>query len=699
LAIPLFPSALATPSNSAPKRLQILAIGCAIFLGTVGLFSRAVEAKFLNFDDDVYVTKNPRVASGLSWDNVRWACLTNHAANWHPLTWLSLQLDAQIFGLDPRAFHATNVMLHALSAWLLFSWLSRATGSVWPSAVASLLFAVHPLRVESVAWVAERKDVLSGLFFMLLLLAYRYYCSKPSLGRYLATAVCLLLGLAAKPMLVTAPFVLLFLDYWPLARIIRPGNPKTGILFEKLPLLGLALISGCLTLAAQRSGGAVSSLQTVPVLVRFANAGNAYAAYLGKWIWPESLAVFYAHPLRVGDTVQSVLAWILIAVMTLSAIWQRGRRPYVFVGWFWYLTMLLPVIGIVQVGLQAMADRYTYLPSIGISVGFVWLFAECFARWRLSAAWVFLVTVLMLGALSARTWHQLGFWRDSLTLWRHTIQTAPDHYLAHYNLGEALAEHGYEEEAADEYAKAVRLEPEFADGEANLGAVLLAQGELNQAISHLQRATSLDPAMRESRYNLARAWLRIGKTDRATGEYQALVAERPNDVDAVDELGYAFYLAGDRDAALRCFVKASMLAPRWARCLCEQAHIHYERGQKDLAAVLYRRAGALEPGWVETATQEAWVQATNPNTKRRDPALALYLARMASEATAPQKPELLDVLAAAYAASAQFVRAVEIEREALKGAERLSAITRQRMKQRLSRYEQGEPLSPSDIDR
>jgi tetratricopeptide (TPR) repeat protein len=465
---------------------------------TLAVFARVNHFEFLNYDDPLYVTVNPHVQQGLSVEGVRWAFTTFTAANWHPLTWISLMLDASIGGTDPFVFHLTNLVLHLANVLLLFSFLDRITGRPRPSAVTAALFAIHPLHVESVAWIAERKDVLSTLFLLLTLMAYARFVEQPDRPRRLAVVLLFALGLLAKPMLVTLPVLLLLLDAWPLRR----SAPWRSLVLEKLPLFAMSIGTGILTFVAQRQAETVGSLAGYPLGVRVANAIVATATYLGRTIWPTRLAVFYPHPGASLGAVAVAGSAVVLFALTSWAIRLRRSRPYLFFGWGWYLVTLAPVVGIVQVGWQARADRYTYIPLIGIFLAVVWAISESLAdRPALlsSLAWAALVPLGIIAFVQA------GYWRDSETLFRHALAVTGDNAVAHSNLGTALLRRGLVAEAEGHFTEAVRINPHFAEARSNLGVALGRQGRIDEAILEWQRALELQPDYPDARRNLDRA--------------------------------------------------------------------------------------------------------------------------------------------------------------------------------------------------
>jgi Flp pilus assembly protein TadD len=558
------------------------------------------EYDFVNFDDDEYVTGNPHVQAGLTPANFRWAWTTFHAFNWHPLTWLSLQCDAQLFGLDPRGFHLTNVVLHVASSIVLFLVLRGMTGAVWRSALVAALFALHPLHVESVAWVSERKDVLSGLFWMLTLAAYVGYARRPGPVRYLLLLVIFALGLLAKPMLVTLPCVLLLLDYWPLRRweghapeasAAFPPASLRRLIAEKLPLLALAVASSCVTVVAQR--GVVKTWEEFPLRVRVLNALVAYVAYLGKTFCPSGLAVLYPHPGAALPSWPAIAAAVLLAAITGLALWQARTRPYLSVGWLWYLGTLVPVIGLVQIGLQAYADRYTYVPLVGIFVIVAWGLGDLAARGRELRN----VAVLLGGgavmACLVVTMLQVRHWRSSVTLWEHTLAVTSGNAVAHDSLGSALAQQGKTQAALAHFRDAVRIRPDYPDAQYKLAMLLLGQGKAAEARVHAEAALKSSPDDPRPRTCLGLAQLQEGQTDEAARTLEEVVQAHPDFALAVNGLGEARLRQGRVTDALACFLRAAALQPADVLYQSNLAAAYAESGRYDEAISAAERALAL----------------------------------------------------------------------------------------------------------
>lgn len=708
-------------------------IRLALVVAVCAVFGRSLweQHGFVNYDDQTYVVNNPHVRTGLSLENLRWALSAVYASNWHPLTWLSLQFDAYLYGpKSPEGFHFTNLLLHAASALLLFEAIRRMTGAVWRSAVVAGLFALHPLHVESVAWVAERKDVLSSLFWMLTLLAYAIYAERPSLGRYLLVVGAFVLGLCAKPMLVTLPFVLLLLDVWPLHRLnfseLAPASVGR-LLVEKLPLFALAAISSGVTFWAQQQGGSVSSLILIPPGVRAENALVSYVSYLGMTLWPVHLSVFYPHPRQLLPWPEVVGAGVLLVAVTGAVIGLRRRYPYLLVGWLWYVGTLVPVIGLVQVGGQALADRYTYIPLIGLFWAGTWAVADLANRLRLPAVVIGGATATILAACAVLSFIQVGYWRDSVTLWEHALEVNPNNYLAHNDLGEALAsrnrldeaiqhytraleikpdltvavysrgvahaQQGMLNEASADFSEALRLNPEFSPAAYNLGMAELQRGQRREAAAYFARALEIRPEYPEAQVQLGAALIELGEPKAAREHLEEAVRLQSADAMAQAELGLAMALLGDFTGAIPHFRRAISLRPTDGRWYYDLASALHEQGQAPAAAEFLRKAKELNGDWPQTAEQRARMLATQPDAAARNGILALYLARLASWATGDQQPEFLDTLGAAHAERGQFEQAIRAVEAALQRAtEADRRDLRPGIEQRLRLYREHKPF-------
>ncbi len=563
-------------------------------LATIATYWQVTGHDFISYDDLEYVTGNPHVQDGFTPGSFVWAFGTTHTANWHPLTWLSHLLDIQLYGMNPRGHHVSGLLLHVTNAILLFAVFRRMTGAVWPSAFVAAFFALHPLHVESVAWVAERKDVLSALFWMLSLWSYVRYVERPGPKRYLAVVAFFFLGLLSKPMVVSLPFVLLLLDYWPLGRLRAGLAGGRQLVLEKVPLFALAAVVGVVTFLAQQGGGTVRSLAAHPIPARIANALLSYVFYLGQMIWPIDLAVFYPYP-RGFPWWQVLVAGLLLALLSLFSVRLSGRAPYVIVGWLWYLGTLVPVIGLVQVGAQARADRYTYLPLIGISLALAWGVPALVARWRYRNISLAVVASAVLAALAVTSAMQVRHWADSEKLFEHALRATRDNDIAHYNLGLGLASQGRTFEAIDHFLAAVRIDPRFADAHNNLGNALEHQGRTAEAIRHYEEALRIDPAMASAHYNLGLALARRGDTIRAIVHFNEALRIRPAYAQAHNNLGIVLIDLGRTTAAIDHFTEALRIDPDSATAHYNLGVVLASQGKHEQAIAHFAEALRIDP--------------------------------------------------------------------------------------------------------
>jgi protein O-mannosyl-transferase len=580
-------SEIARRQSSHAIYIWCLLLGVATF----AIYSPVIAHPFINYDDRDYVTENQHVQAGLSMQTIAWAFTSTDQANWHPLTWLSHEMDCEIYGLNPHGHHLTSVLIHTANVLLLFLLLQWATGATGASAMVAALFAFHPFNVESVAWIAERKNLLSTFFFLLALAAYGWYARQPSLRRYAALAGLFALGLAAKPMVITLPFVLLLLDYWPLARIKgwatrssafpMPQVPWTRLLLEKVPLLALSAASAAITVFAQRSGNAFESLGHIPLHLRLENAIYAYAKYVVKIFWPINMALIYPHPLDKLTFFQVGLSAIFLIVVSLL-VWQsRKQRPYALTGWLWFLGTLVPVIGLVQVGPQGMADRYAYIPAIGIFVLLVWGFNDWASSTPSISGWLKPIAVVVLAFLAILTFRQIGYWRSSEELWTHTLQVTEDNFMADDMLGSVLVQER-RPEALQYFEAAARIAPWDPDSHQAVGAALQDRGDLQGAIREYQVVLhAKDPKI------LAYTYANLGVIYRELGNSAAahLSSEQALRSDPVVVHQMIQQLSG--------MVEARPAAPGYLRLglLLEGA------GEAAQARSAYERALELDPGF------------------------------------------------------------------------------------------------------
>jgi Tfp pilus assembly protein PilF len=561
------------------RRHSALIVILVLTITTAVPFWQVRNHEFVILDDDKYVTENSHVQAGLTREGLVWAFTTTHANFWHPLTWISHMLDCELYGLDPGGHHFTNLLIHIANTLLLFLVLERMTGALWPSAFVAAMFALHPLHVESVAWAAERKDLLSTFFCVLTMGSYVRYAKRPGLNRYLLVILLFALGLMAKPMLVTLPFALLLLDYWPLGRFqfgqpsgnshaqahesVRTNNHRSSfsrLILEKLPFFVLATVSSIVAFLAQERGGALRALDLFPIEVRIANAVISYASYIGKTIWPHHLAVFYPHP-GVLPLWQVMGAGLFLASTSVLVIRAARRLPYLTVGWLWYLGTLVPVIGLVQVGDHAMADRYTYVPLIGLFIMIAWGSCDISKRWHYRKIVLAVPTVILLCASMISTGFQVRHWQNSTTLFEHTLDVTANNSMAHTNLGVVLAGQGKLDEAVAHYTQALRIKPDHLEARVNMGAALAAQGKLDEAIEHYSEALRIKPNLVGAYYNLANALSAQGKITEAIIHFRKALRIKPNDAEVHNNLGIVLAKQGKTEEAITHFQKALRITP------------------------------------------------------------------------------------------------------------------------------------------
>ncbi|MEJ0089548.1 MAG: tetratricopeptide repeat protein [Limisphaerales bacterium] len=552
-----------------PRNQQVIVYCILLFGLVVWTFLPALRNKFVNYDDDVYVTGNVQVQQGLSPSTITWAFTSMEASNWHPLTWLSHSTDCAIFGPNPQGHHFTSVLLHAINTVLLFLVLRRMTGATWQSLLVTAIFGLHPLRVESVAWISERKDVLSMLFGLLTLLMYADYTEKfraknpKSKTPYGLALLFFTLSLMSKPMLVTLPFVLLLLDFWPLARIqnseFKIQNLKR-LTVEKIPFFLLTAASCAVTFIAQKNGGAMVLMAGMPLNARIENALVSYDRYLEKLFWPENLAVVY--PVVEHWPAQiAIIASAMLAGLSAVSIAVRRSHPYLMTGWFWFLGTLTPVIGLVAVGEQSMADRYTYFPTIGLLIIIAWGVERMTRGWRFQTISLSAAGFVIVAACIILTRQNIGHWKNSETLFRHAIAVTSDNYSAHCSLGNALMSQGRAEEALDEFQTALKLKPDSAENHCNVGVALANMGRLDEAVVEFQSAVKLKPDYGLAHHNLGMALEKKDLLDEATHEYKEAIRLMPDFAAAHNSLGVALAKKGRLDEAVAQFEEAVRLDP------------------------------------------------------------------------------------------------------------------------------------------
>ncbi len=596
------------------KHLLLIYAGLAVV--TVIAFEQVRLNEFIGYDDYKYVVGNPQVKAGITHKSFFWAFTTTFASNWHPLTWLSHMMDCEIFGLNPYWHHLTNLFFHVANTLMLFWVFNRMTGAVWGSAFVVALFALHPLHVESVAWVAERKDVLSGLFWILTMAAYVRYAERPSVRRYVPVLLALGLGLMAKPMLVTLPFVLLLLDYWPLQRLqwyrrgqvedLQEGESGRAtyqrasarcLIIEKIPLLVLAVASSTITSRVQRISGAAPGTEDWSVISRISNALVSYIAYIGKMIYPSNLAILY--PLKRLPLWQPICALVILVLLSAGVIYWGRRRRYLAVGWLWYLGTLVPVIGFVQVGTQAMADRYTYLPLVGIFIMIAWGVGELTAKWRYKRVGLGVTAGVVLATLVICTRVQVRHWQNNLSLFGRALEVTENNYVMHSNYGGALFEEGRFDEALAHFNEALRISPKYADARRNAGIVLLRQGKVDEAIAAFAEVLSYRGDWPITHNYLGLAQAQKGEFDLAVKNYNAALQLKPDYVEAIKNLGIVLKEQGKTDEAVNKWKTGLEIEP-------DNPDIHYNMGlvmseqyKYDAAVDHFKITLAARPHWAE----------------------------------------------------------------------------------------------------
>jgi protein O-mannosyl-transferase len=695
-----------SPSDSARRgrRHLLVALGLAAF--TLLLFLRTVGHDFIVFDDQDYVVRNYRVLQGLTPANVAWAFTTLKLVNWHPLTWLSHMADVSLWGLWPGGHHLTSVVWHALNAALLYLVLVDLTARPGRALLVAALFAVHPLRMESVAWVSERKDVLSGFFFLLTIGAYGRYARAATRAKswkwYALTLLSLALGLMCKSMLVTVPCVLLLLDLWPLARLRRDTLGR--VVIEKIPMIAMSAAFSVVTVLAQRHGGAIPEERYYPTAIRFGNAIWAYGRYLRKTVWPSDLAIFYPYvglggePFPWGRAAASGVVLLIVTAIAI-ALWRRERA--VLVGWLWFLGMLVPTIGVVQVGAQSMADRYSYLPQIGLLIAIVWgvgMLSE-YSAGRANGASAGLVRLgplagaLAVIALAITTFMQLPNWQNTITLFDHAVRVTDRNTRAHVCLGLGYTDAGNPEMARRHYVQALQYDPRHAEGNNNYGNLLLDMGRSAEAEQHFRRALSSSPRYAEAHNNLANVLAARGDAEGALQHYRLSVRLDPDKPQSHYNYGLTLAGIGRFKEAQAELERALQLRPDYPEARYTYGVVMASLGYEVAATGQLREANFLRPDWVDALRSLAWLLATSPEPKVRNGAQAIIVAERANQLTGYENGIALDTLAAAYAEAGRFDNAVATESRAIELARAASkSDLAEHFAARLALYRENKPF-------
>jgi len=588
-----------TETSEQKEMVRTLVICVVLAVGTFCAFAQVMNNDFVNYDDDQYVTENPFVRRGLNAESVKWAFTTVHMGNWHPLTWISHILDSSVFGVEPAGHHLVSLVLHIANVVLLFLILKAATGCVWQSAFVAAVFGLHPLATESVAWVSQRKTILSTFFAFLTIAAYLWYVKKPGLRRYLAVTALFIAGLLAKPMLVTLPFVLLLLDFWPIGRFGgAEGQGRFWRLFaEKIPLVVITAVFCVVTYTAQAKAEALADIVALPLSVRVGNAIVSYVSYIGKIFYPAVLAVLYPLDADGPGLWQTIISFVLLASVTGAVIVYSHRRRYLVTGWFWYLGTLVPVIGLVQVGAQSMADRYVYLPGIGIYIMAAWLAGEVAIRVRLPKYITGAACVVVLMALIATTMVQVGYWRDSMSLCKHALAVTKDNYIMHNNCGEFLRTAGLTDEAIEHYRQALAINPLHASAYNNLGCALRDKKLFSEATEKFEQAIKIRPGYAKAHNNYGVTLAEMGLFDKAIGQFRAALTTDPYYSSALNNLCRAGAQGGKLDSVLEVIISQQQKTPDNAELYFNAGMIYGMRGNPSAATEQLEKA-------LETASRQ-----------------------------------------------------------------------------------------------
>ena len=639
------------------KNWSILICLALLFI-TIAVFYQVRRFDFISLDDKLYVYDNPNIQTGITLQSIKCALTTGCAANWHPLTWLSHMFDWQLYGDNAGNHHITNLIFHIANTLLLFIVLKQMTSKLWQSAFVAALFALHPLHVESVAWVAERKDVLSTFFWMLTMWAYVNYVNAKGQTRrsaptkwYFATLFLFALGLMSKPMLITLPFVLLLLDYWPLERFGK--RTVFYLIREKIPFIILSVTSSVITFFVQRSGGAVATLTIISIKYRVYNAFISYVKYIEKMFWPNRLAIFYPHSGLNVSVLNAVISAVLLIVVTMVILRLAKNHRYLITGWFWYLGTLVPVIGLIQVGGHAMADRYSYVALTGLFIIISWGVPDLLAKWQSRRIVLWTSSSIVLFILTVLTYLQLQYWRNSITLYQHALAVTKNNYAIHFGITQPLLDEGRIEEAIRHSSEAVRMKPDYADAINALGASLHRAGKIDEAICYYESALKIAPNLAGAHLNLAAAFMVKDRFADAVAQYE--IVQSSADTPGLNHNHkYAKHLA-----------ETLWHDPNSASAHYGLGQILEKSGKINEAVTHFEKALQLKPDWVELMNGMAWILAVDKNTEIHNPDRAVSLSLRACELTNYKEPELLDTLAVAYAAAGDFDKAAETEQKAL----------------------------------
>ncbi len=580
-----------------------------LVVATLAVYWQVLDNDFVILDDDVYVTENAHVHKGVTFDGLTWAFTSSHSSNWHPLTWISHMIDCQLYGLNPRGHHITGLLFHVANTLLLLLILVRMTGALWQSSFVAAFFALHPLHVESVAWVAERKDVLSTFFMMLTLWVYTIYVKKGGIKRYLLVVLFFVLGLMSKPMLVTLPFILLMLDFWPLGRLCPSHDTRnvvTGqqtdegpnvfrLLWEKIPFFALAVASSVVTFIVEERVSGVKLHETYSLQTRIINAFVAYIEYIVNMVWPVKLVVVYPHPGSSLPLWKGVVAGLALVLITILVIRKARKIPYITVGWFWYIVTLIPVIGIVQVGLQAMSDRYTYITLIGLFVIIAWGANDLLSKWLYRKICLGTLAAIILPVLIVLTWKQVQYWEDSITLYKHTLKHTSNNFIIYNNLGKVYNDSGKYKEAIEAYKQSTRIAPDYAMAHSNLGVSYNDLGKYKEAIEACRKAIWINPDYAKAYFNLSVAYGESGKYEEAIEACRKAIEIDPDYAMAHSNLGVAYGVLGMYKEAIEKFKQAIEIDPDDVMAHSNLGYAYLSSSMHKEAIEAYKQAIGIEP--------------------------------------------------------------------------------------------------------
>jgi protein O-mannosyl-transferase len=659
--------------NDKSKTLLI----CIVLAGaTFVAFEKVRNNDFIYYDDDIYVTENTRVQRGLNPESIAWAFTTSHSGYRHPLTWISHQIDCTLFALNPAGHHLMSVCFHIANVILLFLILKAMTGAIWPSAFVAAVFGLHPLMVESVAWTAERKNVLSTFFAFLTIWTYFRWTQKPGVLRYLAIVLFFAAGLLSKPMLVTLPCLLILLDYWPLnrlpisnCRLVLRSFSKGGLsifkrqflllLYEKIPLFLLSAISSGITLIDQKQWGAMERGENYSLITRLSNASVSYMNYILKLFCPANLAVLYPHP---GDTLplwQSLSAPIAILLITACVFWLGFKKRYLLVGWLWYLGTLVPVIGLVQVGSQAMANRYVYLPSIGIFIIIAWGVNELSSRWKYSKTLIISAVPIILIALLIGTRHELSYWKNSITLFKHTLEITKNNYITFNNYGCALKDNGDYDLAIENFNQSLRIKPDYVTAINNLGMALRDQGKIDQAVIQWEKALEMEPSNPNVNANMGLTFAIQGQYEKAIEHFNKALKNKPDLPHANYILGFIYHKMGNYPMAEENFIQAIKVQPYDVNAINDLGTVYGEQGRLDNAIQKWNEALAVNSTSISAHLNLAFALA-----QKNQPFAAIEHFNAALRLD-PNHPDVLMALADSYMATGKPDQAIKVAEKAL----------------------------------